>query len=71
MLVLCYYELPERKQTLFLPNLTFNVINSDLVFKEANNYRTRENIAEIMSYLYNPGHCWTTEGNVYLWCYKN
>lgn len=51
MLVLCYYELPERKQTLFLPNLTFNVINSDLVFKEANNYRTRENIAEIMSYL--------------------
>lgn len=35
-----------RNKTLF--NLIFNTINGDLFFKEANNYRARENIAEMM-----------------------
>lgn len=37
-----------QKQNTLLSNLIFNTINGDLFFKEANNYRARENIAEMM-----------------------
>lgn len=37
-----------RKKTLFYLIWFCNVINSDFVFKEANNYRARENIAEMV-----------------------
>lgn len=41
MVALSYYLLPERKQTLSYLLWFCNVINSDLAFKEENNYRRR------------------------------
>lgn len=43
-----------QKQNTLLSNMIFNTINGDLFFKEANNYRARENIAEIMPYPFYP-----------------
>ena len=60
-----------RNETLFLSNLIFNGIHNDLVFKRADNDRTRENIAEMMPDCQYSSQCWATEvRNVESWCQK-